>query len=138
MRDGQEVKSLGSYPRDRWFKSSSPQLVGLTTIACGDARKGVNLYTTPPFMVNSSNRTYHCLKRTDFRNGKQISPFLEIVMGNWGDKHTLGRPLKSVFLTANQIAHANNEVMMMNPRDVQSKSLSGKGDIHLYKRIRIS
>ena len=55
MRDGQEVKSLGSCPRDRWFKSSSPQLVGLTTITCGDARKGVNLYTTPPFMVNSSN-----------------------------------------------------------------------------------
>lgn len=41
-------KSLGSYPRDRWFKSSSPQLVGLTTITYGDVCKGVTLYTTPP------------------------------------------------------------------------------------------
>ena len=42
------IKSPGSYPGNRQFKSGSPQLVGLTTITYGDVCKGVTLYTTPP------------------------------------------------------------------------------------------
>lgn len=68
-------------------------------------------------VVNSSNQTYHFLKKKGFRGGKKVRPSLEIVTGNWDDKYALGRPLKGIFLTANQIVRANNDVMMVNLRD---------------------
>ena len=48
-----------------------------------------------------------------------------------------GATAENIFLIANQIVYANNEVMMMNPRDTQSESLSDKGGIYLFKRIGI-
>ena len=47
----------------------------------------------------------------------------------------LGATAENIFLTANQIVYANNEVMMVNLRDTQSESLSDKGGIYLFKRI---
>lgn len=92
------------------------------------------IHSSAVFTVNSSNQTYHSLKRRGFRWGLDKSTFGNSYRKLKRQAYS-GATAENMLLTANQIVYANNEVMMVNLRDTWSESLSGKGGIYLYERI---